>query len=133
MEVERARSHLLSLTAFAAISQCAQWITSQMAEQSQQPKPKKEIAHWTFAEEDKLLDYLIEHRNDVERGSFKGTHMQGALAAVQPLYEKGKKKDSTMVLQKWNTVSPSIVVSVVAQAVVVLTDYDQIMPVQGLI
>lgn len=124
MEVERARSHLLSLTAFAAISQCAQWITSQMAEQSQQPKKKKEVAYWTFAEEDNLLDYLIEHRSAVERGCFNKTHMQGALPVIEPFYEKGKIKNTTIALNKWNGVSPSIIVSVVAQAVVVFIDYD---------
>ena len=103
---DRTRSHFLSLTAFSAVAQCADWIVSHMASQLQdEPKVKKPRASWSHDEEVAFLDYLVEHQSEATHGCFKDSTISGAINSTAHLHVRGPIKNRTNRTNKWNSVS----------------------------
>ena len=94
MDIDRLQICFLSLTAFAAVAHCAQWVSTNIM--ASQPNKSKEKASWSHAEEVAFLNYLIKHQSEAVQGGFKSHTMSGSIAAIVPLHERdATKKVST--------------------------------------
>ena len=106
----RVHSRLLSVMAFSAVIQCAQWIISHMALQhqggSQLRKPK---AQWTNDEEVAFINYLPEHQSEAACGCFKGATIAAAIQSIASLHVKGLLKNKSSGMNKWNLVSFNLI------------------------
>ena len=62
-------------------------------------------AVWTTGDEDKLLDFLLEHWAAAgDGGNFKEAAFQGILGLLTPLVTKGRLKTVQACQNKWNSV-----------------------------